>query len=141
MLGLLLPAAKNIKIMVFSDCRLDIDMLRLLVNGLAHDCSVESLQIEWNTFELPLPSVEAMEAEDAARAAEAGDVADGSGSADDGETEVKQYDLEFRERRRYALQSQRILHTFRNRLADLYGGSIGAAFEALEVPGDADRRQ
>lgn len=155
LLGLLLPAATHIKVLVFSDCRLDVEMLRLLRDGLVPGTSVESLQIEWNPLEVPLPSEEDMKAEDeakkaeaaaaAAAAAAAGD-AGGDGSAapvpeavPDAEPPVEHYDLEVRERRRYAMQSQRTLLGFKERLADLFDGGLEEAFRVLEAPGDADQ--
>jgi len=148
LLGLLLPAAKNIKVLVFSDCRLDVEMLHLLRKGLAAESSVEMLQIEWNPLEVPLPSAEELEAEEAAKreaaAAEAaGESADGTAPAapepaEPAEPSAKHYDLEARERCRYLKQSQRILLGFKEHLTDLFDGDFGAAFAALEAAGDAD---
>merc|ERR1719326_1321915 len=150
LLGLLLPVATNIKVLVFSDCRLDVEMLRLLRDGLVPGTSVEALQIEWNPLEVPLPSEEDLKAEEeakkaeaaAAAAAAAGEAADGSPApvpeAVETEPVQKNFDLEVRERRRYAAQSQRTLRGFKERLADLFEGNLQAAFETLEAPGDAD---
>jgi hypothetical protein len=49
-LGLILPEALHIKVIRLLDCRLDPKMLRLLRKGLADNCAVECLQIEWNPF-------------------------------------------------------------------------------------------
>jgi len=104
--------------------------------------SVEALQIEWNPLEFPLPTVEETEAEEAAKAADAAAAAadaDGTSATVPQTTEggATCYDLEFRERSRYRTQSQRTLQGFRERLADLFDGSLDAAFEALEIAGDA----
>jgi hypothetical protein len=143
LLALLLPAAQNIKVLLFSDCRLDVEMLRLLKDGLTSTCSLEALQVEWNPLEVPLPTVEELEVEAAAKAADAAAAA----AASDGisatlpetsEGEATTFDLEFRERSRYRMQSQRTLQAFRERVADLFDGSLAAAFEALKAAGDAD---
>lgn len=153
LLGLLLPKAIHIKVLIFSDCRLDVEMLHLLRQGLVDDSSVEMLQIEWNPLEVPLPSAEELEARDAAKrdaaAAEAAEAAaaaspDGSAPAVPEPAELaeaptaKNYDLEVRERVRYLSQSQRTLQGFKERLADLFEGNLEAAFKVLEADGDAD---
>lgn len=133
LLGLLLPTVTQIKVLSFSDCRLDVDMLQLIRRGLTTPSTVESLQIEWNPLELPLPSVEEMEAlaaasiseDEAAEAADGaaaglpesvGEVVSSSGPLGDSSN------LEVRERRRYFLQSQRTLVNFGDWLSSLAGG-------------------
>jgi len=137
LLGLLLPTATQVKVLSFSDCRLDVDMLALIRKGLVTPCTVESLQIEWNPLELPLPSVEEMEALAAASISEeeAAEAADGvapglpesvgevvSNAAPFGDSS----NLEVRERRRYFLQSQRTLINFGDWLSAI-AGSDGLA--------------
>mmetsp|Transcript_27044 Transcript_27044/g.43285 ORF Transcript_27044/g.43285 Transcript_27044/m.43285 type:complete len:611 (-) Transcript_27044:55-1887(-) len=153
LLGLLLPAGHKVKVLIFSDCRLDVDMLRLLRAGFVSGCPVEALQIEWNPLEVPLPTVEDMEAEEKAKAEEALALAaanentDGTTSAVNTESveadmmlsAANHHDLEVRERRRYLIQSQRTLRSFKERLADHCNGSLEAAFEILEAAGDAEK--
>mmetsp|Transcript_74409 Transcript_74409/g.120105 ORF Transcript_74409/g.120105 Transcript_74409/m.120105 type:complete len:626 (-) Transcript_74409:100-1977(-) len=57
-LSLALPHAVGMKVLCFSDANLDCEMLRLLRIGLSGACSLESLQIEWNIMDLPLPAAE-----------------------------------------------------------------------------------
>ena len=118
LIGLLLPTVQNIKVLSFSDCNLDCEMLRLLAQGLSGSCSVESLQIEWNNLDLPLPNLEEQEVE-----------------GDEGE-ETSAFDrassiLEARERKRYTLQSERLLTNFKEWLESRFG-SLQKAWEALD---------
>jgi len=145
LMSLLLPTACHVKVLCLSDCRLDGEMLKLLRAGLREESSVESLQIEWNPLELPLPSAEELEAQaaegEAAQAnADTGSVASseaaGGGGAkptgDGGGSE-----LEARERSRYRSQSQRHLRCFREWLQNRFGGSMEGAWQLL-AQGGAD---
>ena len=123
LIGLLLPTVQNIKVLSFSDCNLDCEMLRLLAQGLSGNCSVESLQIEWNNLDLPLPSLE-----EEAPAEEEGEET----SAFDRASSI----LEARERKRYTLQSERLLTNFKEWLESRFG-SLEKAWEALEKEDDA----
>lgn len=132
LLSLVLPFATKVRVLNFSDCRLDTDMLRLLRQGLVRGTSVESLQLEWNPFDLPLPSVEEMEA---ARLASIppdadGEAADAEAGGGDAAANIaaetpapspESYDLEARERRRYLVQSQRALRSFQEWVESLHG--------------------
>ncbi|CAE7658587.1 unnamed protein product [Symbiodinium pilosum] len=118
LIGLLLPTVQNIKVLSFSDCNLDCEMLRLLAQGLSGSCSVESLQIEWNNLDLPLPNLEEQEVE-----GEEGEET----SAFDRASSI----LEARERKRYTLQSERLLTNFKEWLESRFG-SLGKAWEALD---------
>lgn len=144
LLGLLLPGhSHKIKVLCFSDCRLDVDMLNMLHRGLVGQCSVESLQIEWNLLELPLPTVAEMDqAEEVAAAADASPAPAGAGSvvapdADEAGILGDSHDLEVRERRRYLLQSHRTLRSFKEWMLASFDGDLDAAWRALEEPGDA----
>jgi hypothetical protein len=153
-LSLLLPSASSVKVLCFSDCRLDGEMLQLLRKGLAGcNGSIESLQIEWNPFEIPLPSPEEMPMPSSAppagagsdpsaspegeaspnsgvqAEAEAGAPVDAEGAA----TPAVEHSLEAREMRRYQLQSWRLLRSFREWLEDL-AGSLDEAFAQLSGP-------
>jgi len=124
LLGLLLPTVQNIKSMSFSDCNLDCEMLRLLAAGLSLNCSVESLQIEWNNLDLPLPLLEEEEAQ-----------ADG----EEDREETSAFDrassmLEARERKRYTMQSERLLTNFKEWLESRFG-TLGDAWAALDAEG------
>ncbi|CAE7233129.1 unnamed protein product [Symbiodinium sp. CCMP2592] len=122
LIGLLLPTVQNIKVLSFSDCNLDCEMLRLLAQGLAEgNCSVESLQIEWNNLDLPLPI---LAEEDLPLEGEEGEET----SAFDRASSL----LEARERKRYTLQSERLLTNFKEWLLSRFG-SLGKAWEALQV--------
>lgn len=101
-------------------------MLRLLAAGLTQltpsrsGCSVESLQIEWNSLDLPLPSLDEEEAEGLT-------------------TEVPSFDrassiLEARERKRYTMQSDRLLLNFREWLESRFD-SLEAAWQVLDEAG------
>ncbi|CAE7417190.1 unnamed protein product [Symbiodinium natans] len=120
LIGLLLPTVQNIKVMSFSDCNLDCEMLRLLARGLVGNCSVESLQIEWNNLDLPLPT---LTEEEIPTEGEEGDV---ETSAFDRASSI----LEARERKRYTLQSERLLTNFKEWLESRFG-SLKRAWEAL----------
>jgi hypothetical protein len=159
-LSLLLPTATNIKVLCFSDCRLDGETLGLLRQGLSgSSCLIESLQIEWNPFELPLPTVEEMASLAPAAADPAPDAGEG---AEKGEAEGEAApapaeapppaeaepagggaalhpgdSLEAREMRRYQLQSWRVLRSFREWLEDL-AGSLSEAFAKLAPNGASD---
>lgn len=61
LLSLLLPTVQNIKVLCFSDCGLDVEMLHLLRQGLAGSCHIEALQVEWNPVDLPMSAVEVHE--------------------------------------------------------------------------------
>lgn len=126
LLSILLPSIRNIKVLCFSDCNLDCEMLRLLAAGLTQltpsrsGCSVESLQIEWNSLDLPLPSLDEEEAEGLT-------------------TEVPSFDrassiLEARERKRYTMQSDRLLLNFREWLESRFD-SLEAAWQVLDEAG------
>jgi len=122
LIGLLLPTVQNIKVLSFSDCNLDCEMLRLLAQGLAEgNCSVESLQIEWNNLDLPLPI---LAEEDLPLEGEEGEET----SAFDRASSL----LEARERKRYTLQSERLLTNFKEWLLSRFG-SLGKAWEALQA--------
>ncbi|CAK9031457.1 unnamed protein product, partial [Durusdinium trenchii] len=124
LLSLLLPTVRNIKVLCFSDCNLDCEMLRLLAAGLVSDCSVESLQIEWNSLDLPLPSLdeEAQLQEEAERDVEVSTFDRASGI------------LEARERKRYTMQSDRLLLNFREWLESRFH-SLEAAWAILDEAG------
>ena len=120
LIGLLLPTVQNIKVLSFSDCNLDCEMLRLLAQGLAEgNCSVESLQIEWNNLDLPLPT---LAEEDLPLEGEEGEET----SAFDRASSL----LEARERKRYTLQSERLLTNFKEWLLSRFG-SLEKAWENL----------
>lgn len=104
-LSMVLPTCPQLRVLTFSDCRLDGDMLKLLRQGLEGGSAVESLQIEWNPIELPLPAEDGEDAEAAPQASPKGDQDAAGGELGDGR-------LEERERRRYRLQSQRHLRSF-----------------------------
>lgn len=124
-LSKLLPTSQHLRQICFSDCRLDVEMVGLLRRGLADNCSIEALQIEWNPFELSLPTSEEMEA----AIAEIG--------AEFPKDETDGWSLESRERYRYRLQSRRHLRAFRDWLAGTRGGSLAAVWEDLqETPED-----
>lgn len=54
-LQLLLPTSLHLETLIFSGCRLDIDMVGLLRKGLGTEgCTVHTLQLEWNPLEVPL---------------------------------------------------------------------------------------
>mmetsp|Transcript_23441 Transcript_23441/g.43174 ORF Transcript_23441/g.43174 Transcript_23441/m.43174 type:complete len:591 (-) Transcript_23441:139-1911(-) len=138
--SLLLPSSACLKVLVFSECSLDMEMLGWLRAGLAGSPSIEALQVEWNPFELPLPSLEEVEAT-SQKSAEA-DSEDalsplqmswrGGPPGGGGETDL----LELRERRRYLLQSQRSLSSFKSWLATCCDGNLGDAWKSLDVDGD-----
>lgn len=125
LLSILLPTVRNIKVLRFSDCNLDWEMLRLLAAGLSSSrCSVESLQIEWNSLDLPLPSLD----EEAQLKGEDSETA-----------EVPAFDrassiLEARERKRYTMQSDRLLLNFREWLESRFD-SLEAAWQILDEAG------
>lgn len=129
LLSLLLPTTTNIKGICFSDCRLDTEMLRALRQGLTWPTSVESLQVEWNPFDLPLPAEESPvpSTDDAAPSSDVAAV------QDDGLLGTR--GLEERERRRYWLQSQRTLRTFRDWMESQNDGSLEPAWRTLATNG------
>merc|ERR1712014_541080 len=47
-LGLILPETRHLKVLRFVDCRLNLEMIRLLRLGLTGQCSVECLQVDFN---------------------------------------------------------------------------------------------
>lgn len=53
-LGLILPEMRHLKVLRFSDCRFDLEMLRLLRLGLTGQSSVECLQVDWNPMDQAL---------------------------------------------------------------------------------------
>ncbi|CAJ1352760.1 unnamed protein product [Effrenium voratum] len=121
LLSLLLPSVQNVKVLCFSDCNLDCEMLRLLSSGLVSHCSVESLQIEWNSLDLPLPTLEEEDQQE------------------EEENEVPAFDkasslLEARERKRYTMQSDRLLLNFREWLESRFQG-LEAAWRVLDLAG------
>ena len=128
LLSLLLPTVRNIKVLCFSDCHLDCEMLRLLAAGLVSDCSVESLQVEWNSLDLPLPLLdeETPEEEGAHVRVERDEVQ----SPFDQAASL----LEARERKRYRMQSDRLLLNFREWLESRFE-SLEAAWAILEEAG------
>ena len=96
-------------------------MLRLLSSGLVSHCSVESLQIEWNSLDLPLPTLEEEDQQE------------------EEENEVPAFDkasslLEARERKRYTMQSDRLLLNFREWLESRFQG-LEAAWRVLDLAG------
>lgn len=121
--ALLLPSVVNLRSITFSDCRLDMEMLRLLRRGLSDTCAVEALQLEWNTFDLPLPEAEVPPEP------EEGD--EGSVNGEDPN------DPEVREVRRHMLQCQRGLRSFRSWLSDTHGGWEQAS-AILRAPNDEE---
>lgn len=145
--SLLLPTALHVKILTFSGCKLDIQAVHLLRAGLVRDCSVESLQIDWNPFDLPLSSLEDMPdlgmpgtvrtlASSRSRASKTSEEIGAAMAAAQPFTGADG-ELESRERQRYYVQSRRSLRGFRDWLASLPRG-FDAALEALRAPGDAD---
>jgi len=144
--SLLLPSAHTLKVLIFSDCSMDMEMLSLLRTGLGNSHSVEALQVEWNPFELPLPTLEEVEAlsqksaeadsEDPyspfSQITTAGHWTRGHGGGGGHEADF----LELRERRRYLLQSQRSLNSFRDWISSAHGGDLELGLKALDVDGD-----
>eukprot|EP00441_Pelagodinium_beii_P022427 CAMPEP_0197654430 /NCGR_PEP_ID=MMETSP1338-20131121/38847_1 /TAXON_ID=43686 ORGANISM="Pelagodinium beii, Strain RCC1491" /NCGR_SAMPLE_ID=MMETSP1338 /ASSEMBLY_ACC=CAM_ASM_000754 /LENGTH=559 /DNA_ID=CAMNT_0043229873 /DNA_START=92 /DNA_END=1771 /DNA_ORIENTATION=- len=128
-LSLLMPKTNSIRVLVFSDCNLDCEMLRLLAAGLTGACSLESLQIEYNNLDLPLPQLAEVEAEAPAPDAEAGE------GGDKGKDENSAWDgaaksLEARERKRYSMQSERLLRSFREWVESIFG-DLNAVWHAF----------
>eukprot|EP00930_Biecheleria_cincta_P101063 TRINITY_DN92692_c0_g1_i1.p1 TRINITY_DN92692_c0_g1~~TRINITY_DN92692_c0_g1_i1.p1 ORF type:complete len:551 (+),score=115.17 TRINITY_DN92692_c0_g1_i1:33-1685(+) len=126
--SLLLPNVQSLKVLVFSDCNLDSEMLKLLAAGLKGDCSIESLQVEYNTLELPLPLLAEIDAE-----APASEEQEGEG--DRGKDEANAWDnatraLEARERKRYSMQSERLLRSFKEWLESTHG-NLEAVWKAF----------
>lgn len=143
-LALLAPGSQHLRQIQFSDCRLDCDMLRLLRRGLEGSSTVESLQIEWNAVELPLPSPEEMEAAAASGQAADAATANKGGASGAGGDAVGVTSFEARERRRYTLQTRRCLRALRRWLSDLgdrsrNGGGLEATLAALEAAQPADQ--
>lgn len=140
LLSILLPVTTNMKGICFSDCRLDTEAVRTLRQGLVAGTSVESLQVEWNAFDMPLPMDEsaAPSAEDDAAAA----AIDGlEPYREDGlhfgacPLDAAGRSLEARERRRYHLQSQRTLRCFREWLESLHDGNLEPVWRTLAKAG------
>jgi len=140
-LSLLLPFAHCLKVLCFSDCRLDCQMLGLLRDGLSGDCSVESLQLEWNPVELPLP---ATGEEDPTHDGESRRDSHVSGAAGEGTrspgggSRGTVDDLEHKERLRYLAQSHRFLRCFRETLEARFSGLENAWSRLMGNGADAD---
>lgn len=151
LLSILLPTTTNIKALIFSDCRLDTEMMRILRSGLTGSCSVESLQVEWNAMELPLSGSEsdflaplstvppddevfpsgasAPDGSDVGRDEVVGGLGPGGGSSS---ADAAGRNLEACERRRYLMQSQRVLRCFRETLAFHRDGNLEAVWQSLD---------
>lgn len=119
LVSLLLPKVQSLKVLVFSDCNLDCEMLKLLATGMNGNCTIESLQVEYNALELPLPLLAETEAE--GHGSE-----DQDAEGDRGKDEANAWDsatkaLEARERKRYSMQSERLLRSFKEWLESLHG--------------------
>lgn len=112
----LMPSAKHLRSICFSDCRLDDEMMKLLRRGLEGACTVEHLQIEWNPFELPLPQLESLT----------------DAEMDHGGCDVDDVGMiTIRENVRYRRQCQRRLRAFGGWLVDLAGGGMEAVWQTL----------
>lgn len=141
LLSLLLPVTSNVKVLCFSECRLDIEMLKLLRQGLTGACLVESLQIEWNPLDLPLgplPEEPDLTQETASAPVQdwdtgASTVAPSEAGSKDGMSGAAIWlqSLEAQERKRYTQQSQRLLRSFREWLEQL-NTSLEATWSILE---------
>lgn len=140
LIGLLLPSTTSTKVLSFSDCHVDCEMLRSLRSGLVERCSVESLQLEWNSFDLPLPPADAVDVPISRFDVEAS-VAEGSDAGKDESTPLAAASrifttslLDARERLRYTTQSQRLLRSFREWIESIHG-SMAAAWGTLRSRG------
>lgn len=142
--SLLLTYASCLKVICFSDCRLDSEMLGLLNRGLQGDCSVESLQIEWNPFELPLqshnqdaksPPVADPSIQNSRRPSHASGAppppVDPTSNTPGAGSRCSAEDLEQKERLRYLAQSQRHLRSFREHVESRFGGQLEDAWSRL----------
>jgi len=100
-------------------------MLKLLAAGMKGDCTIESLQVEYNTLELPLPLLAESEAEAPAsedQEAEGDKPHKDEATAWDNATRA----LEARERKRYSMQSERLIRSFKEWIASMHGDLEGA---------------
>lgn len=151
-LSLVLPSSTQLQVITFSNCRLDIEMLQLLRDGLKGNCGVAALQLDWNALDLPMPKAKEITEEEC----EADAASEHSGAQAEkpiGETPPRNVsskgsdvpqpapggmvglspwqqaalDLETRERQRYLEQSQRTLRAFRERLIEIFDKSISEA--------------
>eukprot|EP00746_Dinoflagellata_sp_MGD_P108933 gnl/MRDRNA2_/MRDRNA2_46585_c0_seq1.p1 gnl/MRDRNA2_/MRDRNA2_46585_c0~~gnl/MRDRNA2_/MRDRNA2_46585_c0_seq1.p1 ORF type:complete len:556 (-),score=126.98 gnl/MRDRNA2_/MRDRNA2_46585_c0_seq1:89-1681(-) len=126
---LLMPTSLHLETLIFSNCRLDVDMLGLLRKGLgAEGCTVHNLQLEWNPLEVPLE----MAKESNAATGEDGVGGDaeppGEGEESPGAEEL---DLDQLELRRDLKQGRRTLSMIQDFIWQKFG-SMDAAWEAIE---------
>eukprot|EP00931_Biecheleriopsis_adriatica_P040416 TRINITY_DN23168_c0_g1_i1.p1 TRINITY_DN23168_c0_g1~~TRINITY_DN23168_c0_g1_i1.p1 ORF type:complete len:592 (+),score=136.41 TRINITY_DN23168_c0_g1_i1:100-1875(+) len=134
--SLLLPFTQTLRTLCFSDCNLDCDMLKLLAAGLVGNCSVESLQLEWNILDLPLPTLSEKDDEMESRTGVEDADVESRGAVEAMAVSASAFDsaaklLEARERKRYTVQSERLLRNFKEWLESIHG-SLGDAWRCFE---------
>lgn len=137
---LLLPTSLHLETLIFSNCRLDLDMVGLLRKGLGVEgCTVHNLQLEWNPLEVPLemavePNAQAGEDGAGGDAAAEGDIEGGSKPG------FEDLDLDQLELKRDLKQGRRTLSMVQDFIWQKFGynrynGCMDAAWEAIESSG------
>lgn len=146
-LQLLLPTSHHLETLIFSGCRLDVDMVGLLRKGLGTEgCTIHNLQLEWNPLEVPFDPVElAVDSNlPSARNPDPDAAEEGDPGPDEGGANVEEVDLDQLELKRDRKQGRRTLAMIQDFIWQKFGsierskdamGSMDLAWEAIESSG------
>jgi hypothetical protein len=138
-LQLLMPTSLHLESLIFSNCKLDLDMVALLRKGLGTEgCTVHNLQLEWNALELPIEMAGDSNPTSARAGEEAvgGETARSGGSKSDkeGSKNPDELDWDQLETRRDLKQGRRTLTMVQDFIWQKFG-CMDAAWEAIESSG------